>query len=165
MRILVDGYNLIGSDKGLTNTLEPKRNQLIQKLSTYSRERGYPVTVVFDGWRGGWARESEQKSGGVQIIFSRLGEKADEVIKRLAKEWGSGCVVATSDRELRNWIEARGAVSIPAGEFLAKLASPGRETSLALEPPESAARDRGKKGNPRRLSKIERKRRERLKKL
>lgn len=165
MRILVDGYNLIGSDKGLTSALEPKRNQLIQKLSAYSRERGYPVTVVFDGWRGGWARESEQKSGGVQIIFSRLGEKADEVIKRLAKEWGSGCVVVTSDRELRNRIEAHGAVSIHAGEFIARLANPDRETVLAEDPGESESKNRDKKGNPKRLSKIERKRRERLKKL
>jgi len=164
MHILIDGYNLIGSDTGLTGNLEPKRNQLIQKLQAYSREKGYPVTVVFDGWRGGWARESEEKSGGIQIIFSRLGEKADEVIKRLTKELGSGCVVVTSDRELRNWVEAHGAVSIYAGEFIAKLASPGSETSLAgeLEP---GAKDRSKRGNPRRLSKIERKRRERLKKL
>jgi hypothetical protein len=155
---------LIGSDKGLTGNLEPKRNELIARLQKYHEIKGYPLTVVFDGWRSGWGRESEQKSGGIQIIFSRLGEKADEVIKRLAKELGSGCVVVTSDRELRNWVEAHGAVSISAGEFMARLANLDREV-FDDEPEESGARDRAKKGNPRRLSKMERRRKERLKKL
>jgi predicted RNA-binding protein with PIN domain len=165
MHILVDGYNLIGSETGLTGNLELKRNQLIQKLQAYSEQKGYSVTLVFDGWRGGWSRQSEQKSGGIHIIFSRLGEKADEVIKRLAKEWGSGCVVVTSDREIRNRVEAHGAVSIHAGEFVARLSSPDREVSFEEPPEESGGKARDKKGNPRKLSKIERRRRERLKKL
>jgi len=164
MHILIDGYNLIGSDKGLTGNLELKRNELIKKLQVYGAQKSYSITLVFDGWRGGSGQQSEIKSGGIEIIFSRLGEKADEVIKKLAKEWGGGCVVVTSDREIRNRVEAHGAVSIHAGEFMARLERPEREVFLD-DPEESDARDRGKKGNPRKLSKIERRRRERLKKL
>lgn len=164
MHILVDGYNLIGSDRGLTGNLELKRNQLIQKLRAYSEQKEYPVTVVFDGWRGGWGHESEQRTGAIRVIFSRLGEKADEVIKRLAKELGSGCVVVTSDREIRNRVESYGAVSIYAGEFIARLETPGGE-AFDEPPEEDEVKARDKKGNPRRLSKTERKRRERLKKL
>ena len=113
----------------------------------------------------------EEKKGGVTVIFSQLGEKADSVIQRLAREMSSGCVVVTSDREVRSSAEASGAVAIYAGEFSAKLKNLDRdlifEEDEELERGEGfkSSRVEGKRGNPRRLSKRERKRRERLKKL
>lgn len=167
IHIIVDGYNLIGSDRGLTGNLEGKRSRLIQQLQQYHVRKDYPVTVVFDGWRSGWVHEVQEKSGGITVIFSQQGEKADSVIQRLARQLGSGCVVVTSDREVRRGVETSGAVAVYAGEFSAKLRS--LDTDFAMENDEDGDfevfRDQEKRGNPRRLSKLERKRRERLKKL
>ena len=166
IHIVIDGYNLVGSEKGLRGDLEGKRNQLIHQLRRYRESKGYPITVVFDGWRSGWRHEVEEKKGGVTVIFSQLGEKADSVIQRLAREMGSGCVVVTSDREVRSAAEASGAVAVYSGEFSAKLRDLDKENFFEEE--DEGLRDlrvAGKRGNPRRLSKRERKRRERLKKL
>ena len=163
VRILVDGYNLIGSENGLHGKLESQRNNLIQELRNYQERKGYSVTVVFDGWRAGWIYEMEERVGDLTVIFSRQGEKADSVIKRLAPEMGSACVVVTSDRELRQAVEASGATAIYASEFKAKLYASGKARA-AIENP-SPGLSRHKKGNARRLPKSERKRRERLKGL
>ncbi len=169
IHIIVDGYNVIGSERGLTGNLESKRSRLIQQLQQYHDRKDYPVTVVFDGWRSGWVHEVEEKSGGITVVFSQQGEKADSVIQRLARRMGSGCVVVTSDREVRRSVEGSGAVAIHAGEFSAKLKSLEREQvgDDGFERGEAFEDFSGhrKKGNPRRLSKEERKRRERLKKL
>ncbi len=166
IHIVVDGYNLIGSERGLTGNLEGKRTHLIQQLQEYHRTRGYPVTVVFDGWRSGWVHEVEEKSGGITVIFSQQGEKADSVIQKLARQIGSGCVVVTSDREVRRGVEGCGAVAIYATEFGARLRSLDREFATKDDDEDfERFREQDKRGNPKKLSKIERKRRERLKKL
>ncbi|MGH7829138.1 MAG: NYN domain-containing protein, partial [Candidatus Binatia bacterium] len=165
VHLVIDAYNLIGSETGLTGDLEGKRTQLIQKLRQYHERKSYPITVVFDGWRSGWINEVEERSGGITVIFSQQGEKADSVIARLAREMGSGCIVVTSDREVRRAVEASGAVAIYAGEFSARLKNLDRDISVEDDEEFRGGRDREKKGNPRRLSKSERKRRERLKKL
>lgn len=86
LEIIIDGYNLIGSERGLRGDLEALRRQLIRKLQKHQRCRGYPVTVLFDGWRSGWIHEVEELADGVTVIYSRQGEKADDVIIRLARE-------------------------------------------------------------------------------
>jgi predicted RNA-binding protein with PIN domain len=162
VQIIVDGYNLIGSDAGLTGNLEHKRNWLIQKLASYQRAKNVDITVVFDGWQSGSINQVEEKRDGVGIVYSRLGEKADSVIVRLARKKGSGCIVVTSDREVRNAAERFGAVALYAGQFSAML----RDQAPALDDSQTEHDRRGpKKGNPRRLSKKERRRRETLQKL
>jgi len=170
IQIVIDGYNVIGGERGLRGDLEGKRNQLIQQLHDYRERKGYPITVVFDGWRSGWMREGQEEIGGITVIFSRQGEKADSVIERLARELGSGCVVVTSDQEVRRAVEASDAAAIYSGEFRAKLKSPDVETfpdedQLPTHPTSPAVHQQGKRGNPRKLSKIARRRWERLKKL
>jgi len=169
IHIIIDGYNVIGSDHGLRGDLEAKRYALLQELKQYQASKGYPVTVVFDGWRAGRIDQTEEQIGNVNVLFSRYGEKADLVIQRIACEMGAGCVVVTSDRELRRSVEARGAVAVYVNEFVRKLrCREGDEPTEGLNDMESdsAPSPRGpKKGNPRKISKVERLRRERLKKL
>lgn len=153
----------MGSDQGLHHPLEPKRNRLVQQLSIYRNATGFGIIVVFDGWRSGWLNEVKEKRDGVDIIYSRQGDQADNVIVRIAREKGSGCVVVTSDREVRNAVEKCGAVAIYSGEFceiLRNLDRPFREVG-----DNEQARNSSKKGNPRRLSKSERRRKETLQKL
>ena len=117
MDLIVDGYNLIGAEQGLGGSLEPKRNWLVQRLSTYRKVKQFNLTVVFDGWRTGAGDETRQTRDGVAVVYSRFGEKADEVIIRLAREKGSGSVVITSDREIQKTVERFGAVAVSSDEF------------------------------------------------
>ena len=173
MHMLIDGYNFIGRQKGLRGDLEAKRKKLLADLSRYHQIKGYLITVVFDGWRSGWEVEHEERVGGIGVIFSRRGERADAVIARLAREMGNACVVVTSDREVQNAARACGATAIYSGEFETRLM-----TTLSNEmrpgPADKEEEEEGllgkprfglKKGNPFRRSKAERKRIAKLRKL
>ena len=166
--IVVDGYNVIGSEQGLRGDLEQKRVDLVKEAAQYQERTGHSLTTVFDGWRGGRPDETRQQLGDVTVVFSRHGEKADAVIERMAGEIGETCIVVTSDRDLRRSVESSGAVAVYVSEFLAKMrtdpaAADAGEDDETESPPRS--RDGRKRGNPRRLSKSERLRRERLARL
>ena len=164
MHIIIDGYNLIGTERGLTGALEHRRNRLVHQLSLYRKLKDFELTVVFDGWRSGHGAETIQKSGDVRIVYSRQGEKADGVVVRLARAQGSGCVVVSSDREVANAVEKFGAVAIPAGMFGQILRS--AETYGAWPENEDEEEDRhGKKGAERRMGKQQKRRLEILRKL
>jgi predicted RNA-binding protein with PIN domain len=167
IRIIVDGYNFIGSEKGLNGNIEARREDLIDRLARYQAIKGYPVTVVFDGWRSGWPEEHGELRRGIEVVFSRHGERADQVIARMAEEMGSACLVVSSDREVARNVQAAGGVAVSAGEFESRLAqavSPHPDKKIQSDD-DAAAPGTEKKGNPRRLSKQERKRRLRLNKL
>ncbi len=162
MEIIIDGYNFIGRDQGLSGPLEHKRKWFLQQLSIFREKKNFEVTVVFDGWQSGSRYEVEEKKAGVRVVFSRLGEKADGVIIRIARAKGSGCVVVTSDREIRSAVEKFGAVSLRSDEFAEIL----RSIDVPYDPEEyDPEPDLRKKGNPRRLSKVDRRRSEILRKL
>jgi uncharacterized protein len=163
MEVIVDGYNLIGSEQGLHGALEHKRNWLIERLVQYQKIKRFDVTVVFDGWRSGQIRETNEKFAGIAVIYSRQGEKADAVIMRVAREKSAGAVVVSSDREIRNAVERSGAVAISADEFNQILHSLDKRDWL--EDDEIFDSRPAKKGNPSRVSKIEHRRNEKLKKL
>lgn len=167
--IVVDGYNVIGSEQGLRGDLEQKRADLIREVALYQERTGHALTTVFDGWRAGRTEETREQVGAVAVVFSRVGQKADDVIERLARELGTTCIVVTSDRDLRRNVESSGAVAAYVGEFLAKMRKPPAEPGEADDADEFEAPRRSvdgrKKGNPRRLSRAERIRRERLAKL
>jgi predicted RNA-binding protein with PIN domain len=162
MDIIIDGYNLIGSERGLSGGLEHQRNWLLQRLSLYQELRGNSVVLVFDGWKSGLLDEVSENKQGVRIVFSRRGEKADSVVVRLARAKGSGCVVVTSDREVRRAVEKFGAAAVYADEFSRILRN--LEFAADAGSPEEKRRP-NKKGNPKRLAKTERQRLVRLKKL
>ncbi|HLF85556.1 MAG TPA: NYN domain-containing protein [Nitrospiria bacterium] len=166
MNIVIDGYNLIGIKGGMWADLEPQRERLLSDLERYRKIKGNPITVVFDGWRSGLPVEREERTRGIKVIFTRTGEKADQVINRIAEEMGNSCVVVSSDREVASHARSQGAATMSSGEFderlkLAVLMSghQGEKDEEDNAPPQQ------KKGNPRRLPKSERRRRQRLKGL
>src|SRR6185295_4240295 len=157
------GYNLLALDRRLDRGLEQSRNPLINRLVRYRQLKTLNLTVVFDGWRSGSATESRLAQEGISIVYSRLGEKADAVVIRLARERSSGAVVVSSDREIRNTVERFGAVAIHAQEFsdiLQELDTPGGEDRL--DDWQDRQLDRASSN---RLSKADRKRRDKLRKL
>jgi predicted RNA-binding protein with PIN domain len=165
MQIIIDGYNFIGRQKGLRGDLEGKRARLIEQLTIYRRIKKLPVTVVFDGSGKGEA----DRTGGIEVIFSGYGESADDVIVRMAEALREGCTVVSSDRAVQDQVRRSGGVALYAGEFEARLHAaldqkgepPPKEERDETEPP----RPTEKKGNPHKLSKAERRRQGRLKRL
>ena len=163
MDLIIDGYNLLALEKRLDRGLEQSRNSLINYLIRYRQAKPMNLTVVFDGWRSGSASETRLAQDGIAIVYSRLGEKADAVVIRLAREKNSGAVVVSSDREIRNAVERFGAVAIHAQQFseiLQELDFPSGADEFDNWQDLQAAR-----GGTNRLSKAERKRQDKLKKL
>lgn len=138
MHIIVDGYNLIRQSDTFRHherkSLEEGRNALIRSLAGYRKLRGHRITVVFDGWVGGSPLEERDRALGVEIIYSRLGEKADEVIKRLLANGDEEILVVTSDREIATFAVRRGKSAIASAAFDERL-----ERSAAGSLPEDAA--------------------------
>jgi predicted RNA-binding protein with PIN domain len=61
MNLIIDGYNLLhilSPRLSLTAPqLQQERGRLIERLSGYGRQKGLEITIVFDGWQGGWVTE------------------------------------------------------------------------------------------------------------
>ena len=175
MHIIVDGYNLIRQSdtfrQAERKSLEEGRNALIRNLIDYRRFRGHRITVVFDGWVGGSPKEERDIAGGVEIIYSRLGEKADEVIKRLLEKAGEEILVVTSDREIAVFAARRGKTAVASAEFAVRLersdggssGADARGTGNGEEDDDRTGLKR--KGPARRLSKQKRAALARLRKL
>ena len=123
--LLVDGYNLLGNAgmtaSSATRGLEAGREALLRRLAGYRQRKGHAITVVFDGWQGGIGSEHHEFQSGIEVVYSKRGERADQVIQRLARIYGQDCAVVSSDHEVVNAAKAAGAFVIGAPEFRAKL--------------------------------------------
>jgi len=51
MYFIIDGYNLIGRQKGLRGDIRIKTGETYKRSLTLSAGHSHLVTVVFDGWR------------------------------------------------------------------------------------------------------------------
>jgi hypothetical protein len=168
--ILIDGYNLIGIAH---KDLEKTRQELIQKLHKYAKAKGHDITLVFDGWKNGQLKETITKLGGLTIIYSKLGEKADHVIKNLISSANQPLIVISSDREISDFTERKDSVSVTSDEFERKLYSFNLVTEQDKsewvpdhEEYEDITQDPSRrKGNPRQLSQKDRKKIQALKRL
>ena len=174
VHLIIDGYNLIRQSPELRQYEEKDfdqgREMLLKKLLAYQRIKKHAITVVFDGWIGGHFSESHGRVGGIRVIFSQRGEKADEVIKRLASREKRETIVVTSDRELGSSCSREGCEVIPSPEFSAKMGLSehmGLKGKIEEEEADDKLQFKGtkKKGPARRLPKSQRHHRTVLKKL
>ena len=169
MHLIVDGYNVIRQSPRLqfldVMDMQAGREALLELLARYRRRSHHRITVVFDGWQRGDFKETRDRYEGILIIYSRRGERADEVMKRLLSQERERALAVTSDREIQVCAEQVKAAWINAGEFeLSHLHDPA-ETADPDAEDNSTARGTHKKGPARRLSKQLRQRQQRLKKL
>ncbi|KEO81717.1 NYN domain-containing protein [Tumebacillus flagellatus] len=123
--LIVDGYNIIGDWPELralkAQSLEAARDQLLDDLKEYRAITGREVIVVFDAHlkRGG---QTEERVGGVQLLYTKELETADELIERLVYELEREKVrrhifVATSDYVEQQVTFGGGALRISAREL------------------------------------------------
>lgn len=173
MRVIIDGYNLLGQsgmggdESFFTPELEERREAVIEQLSAYKRIKRVKVSIIFDGTATGKLSRSRENRKGVEIIFSRGGEEADDILREVSRELGGGVTIVTSDGAVRGSCEASGSVVIPSDEFLGLLDMALYMESKGLEEGDEEYSEGGtkKKGNPRRAPKKDRKKKSRIKKL
>ncbi|MBI5212564.1 MAG: NYN domain-containing protein [Nitrospirae bacterium] len=160
--IIIDGYNVIGI---FHKDMEKARDSFVDLLISYRKVKAHDITVVFDGYKSGAGTEHVSVRGGVKIIYSRLDERADDVIKRIVstdkKEW----IVVSNDKDIVNHAWAADCIPVPSEKFFDIVSrQTGQAVSGTREYPDAdfsykdAEYDdypNAQKGNPYRLSKKE----------
>lgn len=125
--LIVDGYNIIGAWPYLrqlkNKDLQQAREKLISKMAEYKAYSGFRVIVVFDAQLQKEVEKQEIKHG-VEIIYTRHKETADEKIEKLAIELTNKRTqvhVATSDFTEQWQVFGQGALRISARELLIEM--------------------------------------------
>lgn len=123
--LIVDGYNIINSWPELARLkkrkLEEAREKLLDLMVNYASFTGQKVIVVYDAHQVKGATGSRENCHGVEVVFSREGETADELIERTVGDYtgiaGHEVYVATSDWAEQRIIFGKGAYRMPAREL------------------------------------------------
>ena len=102
VRILVDGYSLLHNWPELAPGRAPHsaaaRDALIRQLTLYQDATGTPVTIFFDGASLPGGRPTASNSTVIEVLYSRKGQTADQMIERATHRFGPyGEVLAVTD--------------------------------------------------------------------
>jgi len=172
LHIIVDGYNVIRQSKQLSildlRDIQEGREALQDILVEYRKSKGHRITIVFDGTHAVSSDSQRQRFRGIDILFSRNGETADTVIKRMAAREKERALVVSSDRDIISFAESMGSATIGSRTFEDKIfqalyycENGGRE-----DPPDTGwVPTTRKKGPSRRLPKKKRRNRDKIIKL
>ena len=124
--LLVDGYNVIGAwdvPRKERLPIEEARDRLVHLIADYAGFSGEEVIVVFDGHYTDRPVRSQSIVHGVQVVFTKHAESADNYIEaqcEAAPKWRQ-VRVASSDSVEQTIALGRGAVRISSREFLMEL--------------------------------------------
>ena len=129
VRILVDGYSLLHSwpelAPGKARHSQAARDELIHVLTRYQDACGTPVTVIFDGAGSKRGRPEAEIEPSVEVLFSRAGQTADQMIERAThrfKEYGEVLVV-TDDFAERDTVMSLGGMVASCLGFIQSMES------------------------------------------
>ena len=167
IHIIVDGYNLIRQSDNLSHLddqdIQLGREALLDRLAAYRRTRHHRITVVFDGANAPLFSQHKSQIKGIHVKFSRSGESADAVIKRMADREREKALVVSSDLDVVNFATSKGAATISSPKFEEKMELAAYMTIKGIESEEKDGwvPTTKKKGPSKRLSK--KKRRDRIK--
>jgi predicted RNA-binding protein with PIN domain len=153
--IIIDGYNVIGI---FHKDMEKARDSLLDVMIDYRKVKDHDITVIFDGYKNGMATQQVLFRDNVKVIFTRLGERADDVIKKTVSQERKEWLVVTADRDIADHVWAAGSVAVAPEKFLDIIMRQHRidadEVSEAADDDYDDERHE-RKGNPFRLSKKE----------
>ena len=177
--LIIDGYNVLGAmglpPKRVVGQGDVHRDQFLVRLGLYSQAIGCPITVIFDAWKQlGNMRQTIHRTG-VTVMYSAEGERADQIIQQLVRQYGKEAAVVSSDLEITNVARAFGAFVIRSHEFLTRLQK-GRQQATSVptntgkpefkdDQEDWPVRQKDKKGNPKKLPKKLRQRNRIMKKF
>ncbi|HEX4429425.1 MAG TPA: NYN domain-containing protein [Frankiaceae bacterium] len=123
IHLIIDGYNV--TKLGYASlTLEDQRSRLLAGLGALAaRSSGVELTCVFDATAAAARPVAAGTPRGVRVLYSALGELADQLIVRLAaaEPQGRPVVVVTNDREVIETVRRSGAEALPSAALLGRL--------------------------------------------
>ena len=147
VRILVDGYSLLHNwpelAPGRPRHSTAARDELIRVLTLYQDAVGTPVTVFFDGTGSARGPKERTPARQVEVLFSRAGQTADEMIERAAyrfQQYGEVLAV-TDDHAERETVIAMGGSASSCSNFIQSIINALSEfmgLMLIMSPPSIA---------------------------
>ena len=123
-RILVDGYSLLHNwpelAPGQPRHSERAREELIHVLTRYHDATDEPVTIFFDGSGAPPDTAKRTSDAAVEVLFSRAGQTADQMIERAAHRFQPhGEVLAvTDDNAVREVVSGFGGSVASCANFI-----------------------------------------------
>ena len=171
IHIIIDGYNLIRQSNTLSiidhQDIQLGREALIDRLVAYQKIKHHMITVVFDGTNAPSFSQRKNRVQGITVKFSRSGEVADAVIKRMVSREKEKALVVSSDLDIVNFAKAKGAAVISSTDFEEKISQSLYMEIKGGEPKEETGwvPTTKKKGPSKRLSKRKRRDRNKIRKL
>jgi hypothetical protein len=149
--------------------MEKARDALLSQLAEYRKGKAHDITVVFDGYKNGMASQQVSYKGEVKVIYTRLGEKADDVIKKIVSQERKEWIVVTADREIVDHAWSAGSVPVLPDRFMAIVERSGKfsadEDMPQADEEDEEYENHDRKGNAYRPSKKEKALRRILSKL
>lgn len=136
--MLVDGYSVIHAWPELrtakNRSLAAAREELVRRLVRFADGSGTAVAVVFDGRKSPPAESRRAAVRGVEVLFSKRNQTADEVIERCvaAAKDSAAILVVTEDGAERRMCEGLGARVADAEGFRSLLAATEAEIAAQL---------------------------------
>ena len=124
VRILIDGYSLLHAwpelAPGKARHTAAARDELIHQITRYQDVIGTPITIVFDGANTDIRLSTVESSREVEILYSRTGQTADDIIERLAHRFAAyGEILAvTDDYAERDTVIAMGGLAASCTQFI-----------------------------------------------
>ena len=124
VRILVDGYSLLHNwpelALGKPRHSAAARAELVRVLRQYCDAIGTPITVIFDGSGAPPGTPKNESSPDLEILYSKAGQTADDVIERVAhriQPYGEVLVV-TDDFAERDTVLSLGGMASSCLNFI-----------------------------------------------
>lgn len=138
VRILVDGYSLLHEwpelAPGKPRHSPVAREELIHALTQYHDAIGTPITVFFDGAGSRRTADESESTDAVEILYSRAGQTADQMIERTAhrlRSYGEVLVV-TNDSAERDTVQSVGGMTQGCANFIQTVRAALNELDSAL---------------------------------
>jgi len=143
VRILVDGYNLINAwsrqsemrrnssesvlqiwpelAPGRSRHSATARAELVHVLTRYQDAIGTPITIFFDGSGAPPGVPKQESSGQVEVLFSKAGQTADDMIERATHRFQpyGEVLVVTDDNAERDTVIGLGGMASSCLSFIA----------------------------------------------
>ncbi|MEI9866048.1 MAG: NYN domain-containing protein [Limisphaerales bacterium] len=148
VRILVDGYSLLHNwpelAPGAARHSEAARDALVEMLTQYQDSKGTPITIFFDGAGSRRTRLKSTTTGAVEVLFSRDGQTADDLIERAAhrfQDYGEVLVV-TDDYAERDTVSGLGGSVSSCDNFIRMIGDALTELQENLQAHNNAERKR-----------------------
>jgi predicted RNA-binding protein with PIN domain len=153
--IIIDGYNYIhrirSSSIPADTNMDMIRKAFLDKFVQYKKQKGMRITVVFDAYNSFSSGRQRENYRGIDVVYSKENETADDVMIGWIREKKAGMVIVTSDRAIIDEAKRYGvAFIVPAKLELMIFQVCISKDEEAVEEEACSVR---KRGNPRKLPK------------